>query len=199
MLFRDALDNNRSGWLPPMPGAFFRAGVYEWRPPPEGQEVAFPDAGVGRLAGAPGISISAVVTMRDGAALRGVTCRELGPAGAQAQDWYELGIDGRRALVRRVHQGGAPKVLASASAPIANGRAVRITGQCVPDGDGVLLVLRLDGREALRARDAHPLPATRDGVDGAASIFAYQRPDSDRPASLAWDDYVLRRATLAGD
>ena len=90
-----------------------------------------------------------------------------------------------------------PKVLASVTAEIANGRAVRLTGQCVPDTDGALLLaLRLDGRETVRARDDKPVSAQRKGVEGTPAVFAYARPDSEGPANLIWDDFVVKTATV---
>jgi hypothetical protein len=197
VVYRDALDDNHGGWLLVPRLVFFRHGLYEWRQVPPGGGKSLPDA---ELTGPipSGIAVSVVAMMRQGAALRGVTCRELGPRDEPAQEWYELGVDGRRALIRRLRIRTPPKVLASAGAPIANGRRVRMTGACVPDGNGgLVLVLRLDGRDVLRARDPDPLPSQRDGLTGASGIFAYRRPDSHGPASLAWDDFELRRETAA--
>jgi hypothetical protein len=196
VVYRDALNDNHGGWFLVDKLVFFRAGVYEWHDVPPGGGSAIADASLKRPI-PPGISVSVVAQMRSGAALRGVTCRELGPRDQPAQEWYDLGIDGRRALIRRMQRSGAPKVLASGKAPIANGRRVRVTGACVPDSNGgLVLVLRLDGRNMLRARDAAPLPAQRGGLAGTAGLFAYRRPDSSGPANLAWDDFELRRATL---
>jgi hypothetical protein len=198
VVFRDALDDNHGGWLLVDKLVLFRHGVYEWRGVPPARAASFADAALKRPIPS-GVSISVSVTMREGAALRGVACRELGaPDEPLPQDWYELGIDGRRALVRRMRPQSAPKVLKTAAAPVADGRPVRLTGQCVPDGDGgLVLALRLDGREVVRARDAHPLPARRGGVAGTPAIFAYARPDTDRPPTLDWDNFELRSATLA--
>jgi hypothetical protein len=199
VVYRDALDDNHGGWFLVDDALAFRGGVYDWsRMPRDARVAALPDAIVGKAL-PPGVAVSVRSTMREGAALRGVSCRELGPAAQpEPDDWYELGIDGRRAMVRRMQRRSAPKVLAAASVPVPNGRAVRLTAQCVPDEDGgLVLALRLDGREVVRARDADPLPAARGTIVGLPGIFAYQRPDNHGPASLAWDDFVLRRATIS--
>ena len=135
--------------------------------------------------------------MDQGAALRAIDCRELGPQDQPAQDWYELGIDGRQALIRRMASGAAPKVLARGTLSTPNGRRVRLTGQCVPDADGgLVLALKVEGRQVLRTRDAKPLPAARGGVDGTPALRVYARPDSPGPASLAWSDFEVRSATV---
>jgi hypothetical protein len=196
VVYRDALDDDHGGWLRVNRLVTFRGGLYEWREVPPGGATAMADDAIsGSIP--EGIAISVRVDVLDGAALRGVTCRELGPRDQPPQDWYDLGIDGRRALIRRMQRRGAPKVLASTKASLANRRPVRVTGECVPDGDGgLLLILRLDGREVLRVRDKHPLPARRDGLAGTPAIFAYERPDSPGPATVTWDDFELRRAAL---
>ena len=196
VVYRDALDDNSGGWLPEDDLVYFRGGRWVWRKVPDGGAAALPDALLEKSIPA-GLSVSAEVTMDAGAALRGVNCRELGPRDEPAQDWYELGIDGRRALIRRMKADSPPKVLTSTDAPVPNGRTVRVTGQCVPDGEGgLVLALQLDGREVARATDTDPLSATRDGVEGTTAIFAYARPDSDGPANLTWDNFSVRNATL---
>ena len=67
----------------------------------------------------------------------------------------------------------------------------------MPDGDCLVLVLQLDGREVARATDADPLPAASGGVEASPSLRAYPRPDSPTLASLAWDDFEVRKATVA--
>jgi class 3 adenylate cyclase len=104
-----------------------------------------------------------------------------------------------RALVKAARicalaRGG--EVLASAVVP--NGKRVRLTAQCVPDGDrGLVLALQVDGKEVARARDTKPLPASTGGLDATPSLRAYPRPDSKALADLAWDDFEVRKATVA--
>ena len=144
-----------------------------------------------------GLSVSANVAVSDGAALRVLACREVGPRDQKAQAWYELGIDGRQALIRRMAADAPPKVLARAKQSVPNGKPVRLTGQCVPDAKGgLVLALRLDGKEVARARDAEPLPATQDGVEASPSIRAYARPDTPSPVNLAWTDFEVRSAKV---
>ena len=142
------------------------------------------------------MSISVDTTVTRGAALRTVTCRELGTP-EELQDWYELGIDGRRALIRRMTIDGPPKVFKAVDAPVENGRPARITGQCVPDGKKLVLALALDGREVARATDDESLAAERNGFRGTFGVHAYRRPDSDGPADVTWDAFEVRTAALA--
>jgi hypothetical protein len=92
---------------------------------------------------------------------------------------------------------GPPRVLKAVDAPVENGRTVRITGQCVPDGKKLVLALALDGREVVRATDGKPLPAERAGAHGTFGVHAYRRPDSDGPADMTWDAFTVRTASLA--
>ena len=59
-----------------------------------------------------GLAISVAVEVRDGDALRVLVCREQGPRDELPTDWYELGVDGRQALIRRMAATAPPKVLA---------------------------------------------------------------------------------------
>jgi hypothetical protein len=196
VFFEDALDDNANGWLEVDKLVHFDGGKYVWKQIPDGQgggsgaDKAFEDP-------APdGLSISVDANVTRGAALRTVTCRELGTP-EELQDWYELGIDGRRALIRRMTVNGPPKVLKAVDAPVENRRSVRITGHCVPDGKKLVLALALDGREVARVTDNKPLPAARDGLRGTFGLHAYRRPDSDGPADMTWDAFDVRTATLA--
>lgn len=196
ILYRDALVDNDDGWLDGG-GASFRADGYHWHNLP-----AFAGAGSDVLLERdipPGVAVSVSVKQEQGAAMRSIVCRSSGPRDAEIPtDWYELGIDGRRALIRRMGQHVQPRVLARADVPIENGRRVRLTGACVPDDDGgLVLTLRLDGREVARARDADPIGATFDRLPTLVELRVYPRPDAPPPANLVWSDFELRRATLA--
>ena len=62
-----------------------------------------------------------------------------------------------------------PKVLARKEFSVPNGRRVQLTGQCVPDGDGgLVLAPRVDGREVARATGREAAP----GVAGRARRHA---------------------------
>jgi hypothetical protein len=197
VVYRDALKDNRGGWVLAEGHLSFEGGRYQWREIPTGIS---PVAGPDELLKQPiptGVSISVAVSVSKGSALRVVDCRELGPADAPLQDWYELGIDGRQALIRRMAVAKPPKVLGRSKLSVPNGKRVRMTGQCVPDADGgLVLALKVDGRQVVRAHDPKPLPAARDGHDGTPAIRAYTRPDSPGPASLTWDGFELRSATV---
>jgi hypothetical protein len=195
VFFEDALDDNANGWLEVKDLVYFKGGTYVWKQIPDGRGGA---SGPEKANENPpeGLSISVDTNVTRGAALRTVTCRELGTP-EELQDWYELGIDGRRALIRRMTMNGPPKVLKAVDAPVENGRTVRITGQCVPDGKKLVLALALDGREIARATDNKPLPAARDGARGTFGLHAYRRPDSDGPADMNWDAFEVRTASLA--
>jgi hypothetical protein len=189
VVYRDALDSNAGKWLVAPGKAFFSGRAYVWNDVPPSCANALPDAEL-RSKLPDGVATSVDVRMRDGAALRGVTCRESGVEERNA--WYELGIDGRRALVRRLKRGAPPKVLASAEAPVENGRNVRLTGRCVPDGDGLSLGVLVDGRQVASARDDDPV----EGAPSTIAVFAYKRPDSKGPANLTWNDFAIRSATV---
>jgi len=197
VVYRDALRDNHGGWVLLKDQMSFQDGRYRWRDIPVGVS---PSAGPDELLKQPipeGLSVSVAVQVDKGAALRVIDCRELGPQDEPVQAWYELGIDGRQALIRRMAAGAPPKVLARRKLETPNGRQVRLTGQCVPDThNGLVLALKVDGRQVARARDAKPLPAARGGLDGMTSIRAYARPDSPRPASVAWQDFEVRAATV---
>ena len=197
VVYRDALHDNHGGWFVQKDHMRFQDGRYQWRGIPAGiSPSALPD----ELSKQPipkGLAVSVAVQVDRGAALRVVDCRELGPQDQPAQDWYELGIDGRQALIRRMSAHAPPKVLARRALGTPNGRRVRLTGACVPDArGGLVLALSVDGREVARARDANPLPASRGGLDGTPGIRAYARPDSPGPASLAWQDFEVRTASV---
>jgi hypothetical protein len=196
VVYRDALRDDRGGWLLHGRNVYFAGGRYVWRGFPPGIDSVADELLRRRIP--PGIAVSVGVQERAGAALRVVTCRELGPADKPAQAWYELGIDGRQALIRRMALRSAPRVLARAQARVPGGRRVELTAACVPDEKGgLVLALRLDGREVARARDPKPLAAGVPGVDGIAGLRAYPRPDTPAPPALAWDSFEVRRATLA--
>jgi hypothetical protein len=197
VVYRDSLRDNHGGWFLLKDQMSFEGGRYQWRDIPAGvSPSALPD----KLLEQPipkGLAVSVGVQVDKGAALRAVDCRELGPADQPAQDWYELGIDGRQALIRRMAAGAPPKVLARRALATPAGKRVRLTGQCVPDAKGgLVLALEVDGRQVAHARDAEPLPAARGGVAGMPAIRAYARPDSPGPASLAWRDFEVRAATV---
>jgi hypothetical protein len=194
VLYRDALRNNHGSWVVGG-GAFFADGRYHWRRLGPGVD-AMPDA-LPRSQIPAGVATSVGLEVTEGAALSVLTCRTLGPVAAPPQDWYELGVDGRWAMIRRMAERTPPRVLARAKVPVANGRHVRLTAACVDDGNGLVLTLRLDGREVVRARDGDPLPPTRDGLPGTVDLRAYPRPDSRGPASITWDDFEVRSASLA--
>src|SRR5205807_10510982 len=104
------------------------------------------------------VSVAVNVGMRQGAALRVISCHEYGPA-TTFGGAYELGIDGRRALIRELKLKNPPRVLAVKPLPVANGRRVRLVARCIPDGKAVALTLLVDGKVVVQARAAHPLPA----------------------------------------
>lgn len=197
VVYRDALRNDHGGWFLVKDKMSFQDGRYQWRDISDGIS---PSAGPDELLKRPipkGLSVSVAVQVHTGAALRMIDCRELGPRGEPVQDWYELGIDGRQALIRRMAADAPPKVLARRKLDTPNGRQVRLTAQCVPDThNGLVLALKVDGRQVAHGRDAKPLPAERDGVVGTPAIRAYQRPDSPVPASVAWRDFEVRAATV---
>jgi hypothetical protein len=194
--FHDALDDNANGWLEVDDRVYFEGGKYVWEQIPGGQGGGSGADKANEKPAPDGLSISVDTNVTRGAALRTVTCRELGTP-TELQDWYELGIDGRRALIRRMTVNGPPKVLKAVDAPIEDRRTVRITGQCVPDGKQLVLALALDGREIARATDNHPLPAERGGFRGTFGMHAYRRPDSNGPADMTWDAFEVRTASLA--
>ena len=194
VFFEDALDANDNRWLEVEDQVYFEDGKYIWKQVPEGRGGA---SGPELDKPAPeGLSISVDTSVTRGAGLRTVTCRELGTP-EELQDWYELGIDGRRALIRRMTVNGPPKVLKAVDTPVESGRTVRLSGHCVPDGDKLVLALALDGREVARATDDDPLPAKRGGADGTFGMHAYRRPDSDGPTDMTWDTFEVRTASIA--
>jgi hypothetical protein len=197
VLYRDALRDNHGGWFEDKPHMTFAGGSYQWRDIPNGiSPSSLPDD----LLKQPipkGLAVSVDVAVDKGEALRVVDCRELGPADQPPQDWYELGVDGRQALIRRMTRGGPPKVLARQDLSIADGRRVKLTAQCVPDAKGgLVLALAVDGKPVVRSRDAKPLPAVRDGLAGTPALRAYQRPDSPGPATVVWQDFEVRSASV---
>ena len=197
VVYRDALRNNHGGWLLDEKHFTFADGAYQWRNiTGNNSPVVLPD----KLLEHPipkGLAVSVDVQVAKGEALRVVDCRELGPADGQPTDWYELGVDGRQAIIRRMAKGAPPKVLARSGLSIPSGRRVRLTAHCVPDAKGnLVLALKVDGKPVISAVDAKPLPVTRDGVAGLTSLRAYRRPDSPEPASVTWQDFEVRSATL---
>jgi hypothetical protein len=196
VFFEDALDDNANGWLEVEDLVYFKGGKYVWEQIPDGQGGGSGSDKANEKPAPEGLSISVDTNVTRGAALRTVTCRELGTP-EELQDWYELGIDGRRALIRRMTMNGPPKVFKAVETPVENGRTVRITGHCVPDGKKLVLALALDGREIARATDNKPLPAERNGLRGTFGVHAYRRPDSAGPADMTWDAFEVRTASLA--
>jgi hypothetical protein len=198
VVFRDALKDNSAGWLlDEEHGMVFTGGRYQWRAIPAGiSPAALPDD----LLSKPipkGVSVSVATQVSNGDALRVVDCRELGPSDQPPEDWYELGVDGKQALIRRMNAKRQPKLLARKPLAIPNGQRVRMTGQCVPDADGgLVLALKVNGREVARAHESEPLPAARGGIPGMPGIRAYTRPDSPTPATIIWDGFELRSATV---
>jgi hypothetical protein len=187
VIFRDALDNNRNGWLQ-VPQTPFRGGVYIWNDMPQQLDVASaPDTLRGKQL-PPGVSVKVRVEQRQGAALRMIACRESGEDGTSHHVAYELGVDGRQALIRRWHEHGQPpQVLAHKPLSVANGNAVTLNARCLTLADGkVALTLRVDGKTAVQATDDHPLP------DGGIALHAIARADTDQAPTLAWDDFGLR-------
>jgi hypothetical protein len=196
VVYRDALADNRGGWLEHGRDVGFAGGRYVWRGFPPGIDSS-PDALATRRIPA-GVVISVGVVERRGASLRAIACRELGPAEKPVQEWYELGVDGRQALIRRMSVHAAPRVLAREKLRVPDGKRVALSGACVPDAKGgLVLALRVDGREVARARDGKPLSAGVPGVDGLPSLRAYPRPDSHVDPAIAWDSFEVRRALLS--
>lgn len=196
VVYSDALKDNQGGWFVEDGKMVFEGGRYQWLDLPPGiRPASAPDKLLEEHI-PEGLIVSASVEVSDGAALRVLTCREVGPRDQEAQAWYELGIDGRQALIRRMSLSAPPKVLARVEKAVPNGKSVRLTGQCVPDKKGGLeLALQLDGKQVVRARDGKPLPAVQDGVEATPALRAYARPDTPHPADIAWTDFQVRSAT----
>lgn len=187
VILEDALEDNRNGWID-NPAAPFRAGQWEWNDIPQGGPEFAPDALEGKNPDA--VSVGVSVTMRDGDAFRAVACRYKAGPDSFVQG-YELGIDGRRALIRKVKEGFPPRVLARSDLEIANGRKVQITGRCIPDGKPLVLALLIDGKVVATARDSEPLPS-----GDISGLTATPNPGSEDTADLSWDDFVVREASL---
>ena len=117
-----------------------------------------------------------------------IACRESGEDGTKDHAAYQLGIDGRQALIRIWYEvGQPPKVLARKPLDQPNGKAARLTARCVPAPDGaVALTLLVDGKPAVQTTHDAALP------NGAVALHAGARGDTDAPPSLAWDDFVVR-------
>jgi hypothetical protein len=197
VVYSDALKDNHGGWFVEDGKMDFEGGRYLWHDLPPGINPASAPDKLLEQHIPEGVAVSASVEVSDGAALRVLSCREVGPRDQEPQAWYELGVDGRQALIRRMSVSAPPKVLARADRSVPNGKAVRLTGQCVPDTKGgLVLALRLDGKQVLQARDGKPLPAVKDGVEATPAIRAYARPDTPKPANLAWTEFEVRSATL---
>ena len=186
VVFEDTLDDNDNGWFD-HPAAPFRNGQWEWNDIPSGGPAFAPEALHGKSPEA--VSVSASVTMREGKAFRAVGCRYKSGADGFVQG-YELGIDGRRGLIRKVQEGFPPKVLVRRDLAVPNGRKVRITGRCIPDGEPLALTLVVDGKIVTQARDEDPYPR------GDSGLGATPGPGSDGTADLSWDDFVVREARL---
>lgn len=203
VVLADPLTDNENGWFDNGNEMTFSEGQYVWRRPltqvgaTSGADALAPDMIPAS------VQASATVNVVTGASTRGILCRSSNAGGGDLADkGYELLIDGRRALIRRLEPRTAPEVLARADHSTPNGTPVRLTAQCVEDGGGgLLLALLVDGTEVLRTTVGDPLPATG---DAAAPVFsgdirAYTRPDSKEPVELIWSDWELRAASLAAD
>jgi hypothetical protein len=192
VIFRDSLDDNGSGWLA-VPQTPFRGGVYIWNDVPRGNVSSAP----GKLLGKrlpPGVSVGVRVEQRQGAALRMIACRESGEDGTTHHAAYQLGVDGRQALIRLWHEKVQPKVLARRALALPNGRAVALDARCLGRSDGaVALTLLVDGKMAVQATDDKPLP------NGGVSLQATARGDTDGPPTIAWDDFVVRALRANGE
>jgi hypothetical protein len=186
VIFRDSLADNHNGWLA-LRLTPHRNGRWDWNDLPHGIVMADPDA-LHHTKLPAAVSVAVNVEMRHGAALRAISCHEYGTP-STVEGTYELGIDGRRALIRELKLNNPPRVLAAKSLPVANGRRVRLVARCIPDGTAVALTLLVDGKVIIQARAEHPLPA------GIVGLHAVARPDSAGSADLTWDDFVVRNAT----
>ena len=70
---------------------------------------------------------------------------------------------------------------------LTNGRPVALDARGPEQANGsVALTLRVDGKTAVQATDDKPLP------NGDVALHAIARADTDAPATLAWDDFVVR-------
>ncbi len=191
VVFKDAFEakGNKDGWLVVDGLVSIEKGRYVWLEMPEDGASSLPDTMLEREIPA-GIAASVDVEMTGGSALRGLTCREAGEADREA--WYELGVDGERAQIRKMRSDAPPKLLETADAPLPVGRNVRLTAHCVPDAQGnLVLALSTDGKELVRATDPDPV----EGAPATVALFGYARPDSDGPANVVWDNFELRAAT----
>jgi hypothetical protein len=192
VIFSDPLDKNRNGWLE-VPQTPFRGGVYVWNDVPQGTVASAPD----KLAGKPlpsSVEVGARVEQRQGAALRMVACRESGQDGTPKHAAYQLGVDGRQALIRLWHEiGQPPRILARKPLTLPNGRVVALDARCLEESSGaVALTLRIDGKTAVQAADNKPLP------NGGVALDATARGDTSRPPTLAWDHFVVRSLSAGG-
>lgn len=185
VVFRDSLADNHNGWLD-VPQTPHRDGRWDWNDVPRGIVMADPDA-LHHAKLPTAVSVAVNVEMRHGAALRVISCHEYGTP-STVEGAYELGIDGRRALIRELKLNNPPRVLTAKPLPVANGRRTRLVARCIPDSSAVALTLLVDGKVVAQAREAHPLPA------GNVGLHAVARPDSAGPADLTWDDFVVRNA-----
>ena len=187
VVFQDSLADDSSGWFE-HEMAPHRDGRWEWDALPAPGVKGAPDA-LPAARTPEAVSVAVDVTMREGAGLRAVACRQGPPAENGFEGAYELGIDGRRALIRKIKVNEPPLVLAAKDLPVSNGKRARLVGRCLPDDEGLALTLVVDGKVVAQARDARPRP------NGTAGLHAYPRPDSPGEASLTWDEFVVRKAT----
>jgi hypothetical protein len=191
VIFRDALDDNHNGWLD-APQAPFRGGVWVWNDVPPANVSAAPDALRAKPLPA-GVAVTVRVNQRRGAALRMVSCRESGANRTHQHAAYQLGIDGRQALIRLWREvGEPPQVLARKPLAIANGRTVTLNGRCVPQGSGIALTLLVDGKVAAQSSQDKAL------ANGDVGLHATARADTTVPPSLTWDDFAVRAVKPAG-
>lgn len=187
VIFSDSLDDNHNGWLE-VKQTPFRDGEYVWNGlPPDVVAESAPDALAGKRLPS-GVEVRVGVEQREGAALRMVACRESGEQGTGDHAAYQLGVDGRQALIRLWHEAGSPpKVLARRPLALPNGKAVALEARCLEQSDGSLaLTLRVDGKSVLQATEDKPLP------NGGVTIAATARADTDTKPTLAWNEFVVR-------
>jgi hypothetical protein len=192
VIFSDPLDNNRNGWLE-VHQTPFRGGTYLWIDVPRDNVASAPDKLAGKSLPS-GVQIGVRVEQRQGAALRMIACRESGQDGTTKHAAYQLGVDGRQALIRLWHEVGQPaKVLARKPLTLPNGRVVALDARCLEESNGsVALTLRVDGKTVVQATDDGPLP------NGEVALHATARSDTDRAPTLAWDDFVVRSLSAGG-
>lgn len=202
IVYQDPLTDNRGGWFTFEDKVVFKDGKYSVLTPPLDRAPSGGFSGADALAPdkiPPNIQTSVTVTASRGDALRGLTCRAFSPSQDQGPvEAYELMVDGRLAMIRRLVRDQQPRVLAKQEHAIPKDVPVRLSAQCVEgDGGGLVMVLKVDGTEVVRATDPSPLPATREaGPVYSGDLRYYTRADSQEPALLVWTDYEVRSAAF---